>query len=103
MAAVVRQKKAYPIYDDMYQFHVDTIREGLDARFVNLHLVGRNGMHKYNNQDHAMMTGLLTARNIIAGARVFDPWGVNQDAEYHETVTASPDTLTERLVPRRIV
>ena len=81
---VVRQKKAYPVYDDMYQFHVDTIREGLDERFPNLHLCGRNGMHKYNNQDHAMMTGLLTARNIVAGRELFDTWAVNQDAEYHE-------------------
>ena len=50
----------------------------------NLHLVGRNGMHKYNNQDHAMMTAMLAARNILAGRRVFDVWAVNQDGEYHE-------------------
>ncbi|MEO5720689.1 MAG: NAD(P)/FAD-dependent oxidoreductase, partial [Chthoniobacterales bacterium] len=50
---VVRQKKAYPVYDDFYSKHVATVREELAARFPNLHLVGRNGMHKYNNQDHA--------------------------------------------------
>ena len=47
-------------------------------------MVGRNGMHKYDNQDHAMMTGMLVARNILAGERRYDPWAVNQDAEYHE-------------------
>ena len=101
--SVVRQKKAYPVYDDTYQFHIDTIREGLASRFANLHLAGRNGMHKYNNQDHAMMTGLLTARNIIAGEDVFDTWGVNQDAEYHEGGNAGIDDVTERLTPHRAV
>jgi protoporphyrinogen oxidase len=97
---VVRQKKAYPVYDDTYQFHIDTIREGLEARFSNLHLIGRNGMHKYNNQDHGMMTGLLTARNIVAGVPVYDVWGVNQDAEYHESGAAGTERLAERLTPR---
>src|SRR5215217_3070611 len=55
--SVVRQPKTYPVYDDTYKLNVDTITEGLDERFTNLHLAGRNGMHKYNNQDHAMMTG----------------------------------------------
>jgi protoporphyrinogen oxidase len=82
---VIRQPKAYPVYDDAYEQHVDTIRAALDARFPTLHLVGRNGMHKYNNQDHAMMTGLLCARNILAGERRYDVWAVNQDAEYHES------------------
>ncbi|MBS1240295.1 MAG: hypothetical protein H6R45_1001, partial [Proteobacteria bacterium] len=49
-----------------------------------LHLVGRNGMHRYNNQDHAMMTAMLTVENILAGARIYDTWCVNEDAEYHE-------------------
>lgn len=99
--SVVRQPKAYPVYDDTYKLNVDTIAEGLDDRFTNLHLAGRNGMHKYNNQDHAMMTGMLTARNIIAGTRVFDIWTVNEDAEYHEAGDA-PQELGERLVPRRV-
>jgi protoporphyrinogen oxidase len=99
--SVVRQRKAYPVYDDTYQFHVDTIREALSERFTNLYLAGRNGMHKYNNQDHAMMTGLLTARNIIAGAEVYDIWGVNQDAEYHEGGNAGADAISERLSPRK--
>ncbi|MBU2531820.1 MAG: FAD-dependent oxidoreductase, partial [Alphaproteobacteria bacterium] len=94
--SVVRQKKAYPVYDDMYQFHVDTIRNGLAHRCSGLHMIGRNGMHKYNNQDHAMMTGLLTARNIVAGREIYDPWAVNQDAEYHEGGSAGMDGLEHR-------
>jgi protoporphyrinogen oxidase len=85
---VIRQPKAYPVYDDAYQRHVHTIRAALEQSFPTLHLVGRNGMHKYNNQDHAMMTAMLTARNILAGEREFDVWAVNQDAEYHEAETA---------------
>ncbi len=81
---VVRQPKAYPVYDDDYARHVATIREEIATRYPNLHLVGRNGMHKYNNQDHAMMTAMLTVRNILDGTQVFDVWNVNQDAEYHE-------------------
>ena len=100
--AVVRQPKAYPVYDDTYKFNVDTINEGLAARFSNLHLAGRNGMHKYNNQDHAMMTGLLTARNIIAGTHQYDVWDVNEDAAYHEGGEAGADRIEDRLVPRRV-
>ncbi|MBI1832825.1 MAG: NAD(P)/FAD-dependent oxidoreductase, partial [Planctomycetes bacterium] len=81
---VVRQPKAYPVYDDDYAKHVNTIREELDKNYPNLYLVGRNGMHKYNNQDHAMMTAMLCAKNIVAGEKLFDLWEVNQDAEYHE-------------------
>jgi hypothetical protein len=49
-----------------------------------MYLVGRNGMHKYNNQDHSMMTAMLAAKNIIAGKEIYDLWDVNEDAEYHE-------------------
>jgi protoporphyrinogen oxidase len=100
--SVVRQPKAYPVYDDTYKFNVDTINEGLEEMFTNLHLAGRNGMHKYNNQDHAMMTGLLTARNIIAGSQQFDVWAVNEDAAYHEGGEAGIGKIEERLVPRRV-
>jgi protoporphyrinogen oxidase len=97
---VIRQRKAYPVYDDQYQTHVATIRKALDQHCVNLHLVGRNGMHKYNNQDHAMMTALLAARNILAGHGEYDVWAVNQDAEYHEGGRAGGDlVINERLVP----
>ena len=100
--AVVRQPKAYPVYDDTYKLNVDTITESLETRFRNLHLAGRNGMHKYNNQDHAMMTGMLTARNIMAGGKAFDVWTVNEDADYHEGGSAGADKIEERLVPRRV-
>ena len=81
---VIRQPKAYPVYDEGYATRVDIIRREVSVRYPGLHLVGRNGMHKYNNQDHAMMTAILAARNIIAGKENFDPWLVNSDAEYHE-------------------
>ena len=69
-----------------------------------LHLVGRNGMHKYNNQDHAMMTGMLTALNILAGETLYDVWDVNEDAEYAEAgVSGAQEALkSERLVPRKV-
>jgi len=103
---VVRQKKAYPVYDDDYSRHVATIRQELEDRYPNLHLVGRNGMHKYNNQDHAMMTAMLCVENILADAKLYDLWQVNQDAEYHEAGPADDDESTGpalRLVPTRVV
>src|ERR1051326_1100430 len=62
---VIRQPKAYPVYDDTYAKNVAIIREEIDRNYPGLHLVGRNGMHKYNNQDHAIMTAMLTSQNII--------------------------------------
>ncbi len=82
---VVRQLKAYPVYDDEYRDHVELIRDEIERDYPGLHLVGRNGMHKYNNQDHAMMTATLTVENILAGRKLYDVWKVNQDAEYHES------------------
>lgn len=82
--AVVRQEKAYPVYDENYAENVRAMREELTGLYPTLHLVGRNGMHRYNNQDHAMMTAMLTARNIEAGELRYDIWAVNEDAEYHE-------------------
>lgn len=99
---VVRQKKAYPVYDDEYAANVDALRVELERSFPTLHLVGRNGMHKYNNQDHAMMTAMLCARNILAGQKLYDLWQVNQDAEYHEgSVAAGEGAGGLRLVPTR--
>jgi protoporphyrinogen oxidase len=107
---VVRQPKAYPVYDEGYQQRVATIRAEIEAKYPTLHLVGRNGMHKYNNQDHAMMTAMLTVRNIMLGRRAFDVWQVNQDAEYHEAGEAGAETSLAgaetpasagRLVPQR--
>lgn len=101
---VVRQRKAYPVYDDYYQHNVMTFAAEIERSYPTLHLVGRNGMHKYNNQDHAMMTALLTARNIVSGAKIYDVWQVNQDAEYHENGVAGESASTSgvRMVPSRI-
>ena len=101
---VVRQKKAYPVYDESYKANVETIRAELAERYPTLHLVGRNGMHKYNNQDHAMMTAMLTVKNIMAGETVYDVWNVNEDAEYHESGAAGErEALSSvRLVPARV-
>lgn len=85
-AFVTRQEKAYPVYDETYQDHVRCIRDEISAQYPGLHVSGRNGMHKYNNQDHAMMTGILSAKNIIAGQNLWDVWRVNQDAEYLESI-----------------
>jgi len=98
---VVRQKKAYPVYDDAYEAKVNVIREYLRTSLPNLHLAGRNGMHKYNNQDHSMMTALLVARNIATGGG-FDPWKVNADAVYHEEARVGDKDLSGRQVPERI-
>jgi protoporphyrinogen oxidase len=100
---VVRQPKAYPVYDDSYRDHMAMIRRDLEQSYPSLHLIGRNGMHKYNNQDHAMMTAMLTARNILAGERIYDIWQVNEDAEYHEAGESSAQAAlaSERLVPRK--
>ena len=103
-SCVVRQPKAYPVYDDAYAENVAAVRAEVERDFPTLHLVGRNGMHKYNNQDHAMMTAMLTAQNILAGHRKYDVWAVNEDAEYTESgYSGAQEALkSERLVPRKV-
>jgi protoporphyrinogen oxidase len=103
-ACVVRQPKAYPVYDEAYRENVEAVRERFASLYPTLHLVGRNGMHRYNNQDHAMMTGLLTAKNILAGQMLYDPWAVNEDAEYTEAgVSGAQEALgSVRLVPQPV-
>ena len=95
--AVVRQEKAYPVYDEDYAANVEAMRCELEDKHPSLHLVGRNGMHRYNNQDHAMMTAMLTVENILAGKRIYDTWCVNEDAEYHE----AGDEGAEKAIPAR--
>ena len=97
---VVRQPKAYPVYDDEYKQHLLVIKEYLEQALPNLSLVGRNGMHHYNNQDHSMMTALLAARNIALGTH-YDPWKVNTDAEYHEEARLTDTDPSGRQVPSR--
>jgi UDP-galactopyranose mutase len=80
---VVRMPKAYPVYDEQYVANVDVLRGWLAENAPNVHPVGRNGMHKYNNQDHSMFTAMLTVENIVQGA-AHDIWAVNVEEEYHE-------------------
>ncbi len=81
---VRRVQKAYPVYDSAYREHLDVVRAYV-SRFANLQTIGRNGLHRYNNQDHAMMTGMLAVRNLVDGERN-DIWSVNTDDEYHEEI-----------------
>jgi protoporphyrinogen oxidase len=78
---VVRMRRAYPIYDSEYAHAVTTIREYLNT-LPDLQQVGRNGQHRYNNQDHSMLSAMLAARNVLGGH--YDVWDVNMDPEYHE-------------------
>ena len=92
--AVVRMPKAYPVYDAAFRAAVATIRDYL-AGIHGLQQIGRNGQHRYNNQDHSMLTALLAARNVL-GER-HDVWDVNLDPEYHETLERQvPERLTDR-------
>lgn len=98
-ATVVRMPKAYPVYDEHYVHNVDVIRTWLREAAANMQTVGRNGMHKYNNQDHSMMSALLAAENLLGAD--WDPWKVNTDAEYHEEVPENSPSVG-RLVPSSI-
>ncbi|WP_326559063.1 NAD(P)/FAD-dependent oxidoreductase [Micromonospora sp. NBC_01796] len=98
---VVRMPKAYPVYDEGYEDAVDTIRGWLAEAVPNVHPVGRNGMHRYNNQDHSMLTAMLTAENILDGT-THDVWQVNVEEEYHEekgSGSGSGDHGTGRAAP----
>lgn len=81
---VVRVPKAYPVYDQDYATSLELIRDWLTTELPGLYPVGRNGMHRYNNQDHSMMTAILAAENIATGSN-HDLWSVNVDDEYHES------------------
>jgi protoporphyrinogen oxidase len=94
--AVIRMPKAYPVYDGGYQQALRTIRAYVE-RFPNLHLVGRNGQHRYNNQDHSMVTAIYAARRIHGQS--YDIWNVNVEAVYHETTAHREHPVDERLVP----
>ncbi|MGH9093629.1 MAG: NAD(P)/FAD-dependent oxidoreductase [Acidimicrobiales bacterium] len=79
---VVRMPKAYPYYDPHYKENVETIRRWLEANAANVAPVGRNGMHRYNNQDHSMYTAMLEVENLFGATH--DSWEVNVEEEYHE-------------------
>ena len=105
--SVVRMQKAYPVYDSTYADALKIVRDFTD-RLDNLQLVGRNGMHKYNNQDHSMLTAMLAVKNILGDKH--DLWGVNADQDYHEDVASSERGMhdlervasTQPRVPRRL-
>ena len=80
---VIRMEKAYPVYDQSYKENLSVIRAYLDT-IPNLQLIGRNGQHRYNNQDHSMLTAVYAARNLCGAD--YDLWDVNVDGEYHEEV-----------------
>jgi protoporphyrinogen oxidase len=84
---VVRVPKAYPVYDDGYAQRVEVLRAWLAEAAPGVHPVGRNGMHRYNNQDHSMLTAMLTVQNIVEGT-AHDVWTVNVEEDYHEAVSA---------------
>jgi protoporphyrinogen oxidase len=92
---VTRVPKAYPIYDTDYAARVATIRRWLDG-IENLQQVGRNGLHRYNNSDHSMLTAMRAVDNLLAGAH-HDIWEVNAESVYHETDV--PDEHPYRAAP----
>jgi protoporphyrinogen oxidase len=91
---VLRMPKAYPVYDEAYAAALEVIRSWIDS-IENLEQIGRNGQHRYNNQDHSMMTGVLAARNLCGASE--DVWSVNVEQEYHEEGASA-----ERKVPSRL-
>jgi len=95
---VIRMPKAYPVYDGEYQQALETIRGYLE-RFPNLQLIGRNGQHRYNNQDHSMLTAVLAARNIAGESH--EIWEVNTEETYHEEQRVSSGATGDRAVPAR--
>ena len=88
---VVRQLKAYPVYNGTYAGYLETIKDYL-AAFTNLQTVGRNGLHKYNNQDHSMLTAMLAVRNLLGEQH--DLWNVNTERSYHEEIRIPHDALS---------
>ncbi len=93
---VIRAPRAYPVYDADYRTNVDVIRKQL-SRYPNLWTVGRNGLHRYNNQDHSMLSGIFAAQNAVL-ERGHDVWEVNTDTRYHEEGVHQQNTA-DRLVP----
>lgn len=91
---VIRQRKAYPVYDAEYRQHLQVIQDYLET-FDNLQTVGRNGMHRYNNQDHSMLTAMLAVRNLFGENH--DLWTVNTERSYHEEFTVEDQKNAAKL------
>ncbi len=94
---VVRMPKAYPVYDEYYQANVKVLRDWIAANAPNIMPTGRNGMHKYNNQDHSMLTAMLSVENILGAHH--DVWTVNVESEYHEEQMGSDAPSSGRDAP----
>jgi protoporphyrinogen oxidase len=94
---VIRMPKAYPVYDQDFKENLGRVRDYLRG-ITNLQLVGRNGQHRYNNQDHSMLTAIYAARNIFGSD--FDIWDVNLEDDYHEEARDRSGRIAERLVPQ---
>ncbi len=93
---VIRQHKAYPVYDGSYRQHLQILQTYVET-FENLQTVGRNGMHRYNNQDHSMLTALLAAKNILGEQH--NLWNVNVERSYHENFTDEEWSKLKQRVP----
>jgi len=97
---VIRQRKAYPVYDGEYRQHLEVIQAYVET-FDNLQTVGRNGMHRYNNQDHSMLTAMLAVKNILGEKH--DLWTVNVERSYHEEFTKDRwTTPTQKLAEEKL-
>ncbi|KGB80927.1 FAD-dependent oxidoreductase [Rhodovulum sp. NI22] len=94
-AAIIRQPKAYPVYDGEYKEALDTIEAWLRT-LENFQTVGRNGLHRYNNQDHSMLSAMLAARNVLGEEH--DVWNVNVERSYHEEFEVSKKPATAKMV-----
>jgi hypothetical protein len=93
---VFRVPKAYPIYDTEYREYLTIVKDFVSG-LQNYQTIGRNGLHRYNNQDHAMLTGMLAVRNVILGEKN-DLWNVNADQEYHEEIQIKPSAERQHVV-----
>lgn len=91
---VFRVEKTYPVYDGDYAQYLETIKAYV-AQFENFQTIGRNGLHRYNNQDHAMLTGMLAVRNMLDG-EANNLWQVNAEQEYHETIVSEEDAVVKK-------
>lgn len=85
--AIIRQPKAYPVYDSEYQDALKVVQEFIEG-LENFQTVGRNGLHRYNNQDHSMLSAMYAARNLVGGS--YDVWDVNVERSYHEEFQTKP-------------
>lgn len=95
---VFRVEKSYPVYDSTYQQHLNVIKSYLNS-FDNFQTIGRNGLHRYNNQDHAMLTGMYAVRNILNGEG-YNLWDINAEQDYHEEIRRDKDPVAERIINR---